>query len=84
MNFVVGEPHIVASMSCISAALEIIKILPESDLILQAGETLSTAMEILIDYCEKESMSNEELYRMMECSDEIKSEIKRLYAANKK
>lgn len=83
-NEVVGDPHVVAAIVALSAVENMLKILPPGDIVLQSGELAHRAIEILVDYCEDKEIPVDDLYRFLEETDEIREEIKRIYAASKR
>lgn len=79
-----GEPHIVTALSAVSTAIESIKLLPKCDIVVQMDDILRHTIDILIDYCEGESISCNELERFIDYTNEIKKEMRKLNAAHKR
>ena len=73
-----GDAHLVASIAAIAAAIELNRLLPQSDIAVQSHDMLRCAIEVLIDYCESQELRNSELCRIIEDADELRSEAKRL------
>jgi hypothetical protein len=84
MSFITGDQHIITALMNLSAGMDALKLLPQSDVVLQAQEVFSTAIEVLIDYCEKQDLSEEDLVDITQGAETIKKEMKKLYAASKK
>jgi len=79
-----GDPHIIGVLNALSAAIDSIRLLPKCDIVVQIDDILKNSVDILIDYCEEENISTNEISRFIDYTDEIKKEVRKLYAAQKR
>lgn len=83
MGFVTGDQHVITALMNLGAGLEALNLLPQCDVVIQAQEVISTAMEVLIDYCDKRDISEDELFDMTQCAEQIKKDLRKIYATHK-
>jgi hypothetical protein len=84
LSDLIGNPHVITSIAITSCVLDLLKILPETDIVMKSQEMLSMQMTILIDKCEQGLIKDDDLYQIVQESAAIKEEAQKLYAANKK
>lgn len=72
------EPHFYAAFKLGQACLEILDILPETDLLDELNELLLVQYDIFEHMIQKKHFGDRNLQRVIECTEEIKREMVRL------